>query len=127
MAHILLAEDEANIHTLINFRMRRLGHTITWVQDGGQALAAARANSPDLILLDVMMPVFDGFQVLKQLKADASLRDIPVIMLTARGHEKDVVGGIEGGADDYVVKPFSFPELIARVNAALARSTRGKQ
>ncbi|HEY3230315.1 MAG TPA: response regulator [Roseiflexaceae bacterium] len=124
MARILIAEDEANIFKLVSFRLKHLGHDVIWAQNGSQALEAAREQSPDLILLDVMMPVYDGFQVLKKLKADANTQPIPVIMLTARGHEKDVVTGIEGGADDYIVKPFSFPELIARVNAALARGTR---
>lgn len=121
MAHILLAEDEVNIYTLVSFRLKRLGHEITWTQDGEQALEVIRAHRPDLILLDVMMPGLTGFQVLKQIKADVELRDIPVIMLTARGRENDVADGIESGADDYIVKPFSFPELVARVNAALAR------
>jgi|SRR6266545_6221588 DNA-binding response OmpR family regulator len=124
MARILIAEDEANIFKLVSFRLKHLGHEVIWAQNGGQALEAAREQSPDLILLDVMMPVYDGFQVLKKLKADADTQPIPVIMLTARGHEKDVVTGIEGGADDYIVKPFSFPELIARVNAVLARRPR---
>jgi DNA-binding response OmpR family regulator len=124
MARILIAEDEANIFKLVSFRLKHLGHDVIWAQNGSQALEAAREQSPDLILLDVMMPVYDGFQVLKKLKADADTQPIPVIMLTARGHEKDVVTGIEGGADDYIVKPFSFPELIARVNAILARRTR---
>jgi DNA-binding response OmpR family regulator len=124
MARILIAEDEANIFKLVSFRLKHLGHEVIWAQNGGQALEAAREQSPDLILLDVMMPVYDGFQVLKKLKADADTQPIPVIMLTARGHEKDVVTGMEGGADDYIVKPFSFPELIARVNAVLARRPR---
>jgi DNA-binding response OmpR family regulator len=124
MAHILIAEDEANIWKLVNFRLQHLGHTMTWVEDGGAAFEAALQINPDLILLDVMMPVLDGFAVLKQIKADPRTRDIPVIMLTARGHEKDVVTGLSTGADDYVVKPFNFPELIARVNAALLRHQR---
>ena len=71
-----------------------------------------------------MLPIYDGFQVLRKLKADVQMQSIPVIMLTARGHEKDVVVGIEGGADDYIVKPFNFPELVARLNAVLARRPR---
>lgn len=124
MAHILIAEDEANIFKLVDFRLRNLGHHTTWAQDGGAAFDTAVQANPDLILLDVMMPVLDGFTVLKQLKADPRTRDIPVVMLTARGHEKDVVTGLGSGADDYVVKPFNFPELIARVNAALLRHQR---
>ncbi len=122
LARILIAEDEANIFQLVEFRLQRLGHEIFWAQDGEQALKLAGEHAPDVIMLDVMMPVLDGFQVLKRLKADPATRAIPVIMLTARGQESDIVSGIEGGANGYVVKPFSFPELIARVNAALASS-----
>src|SRR6266545_3466209 len=86
MARILIAEDEANIFKLVSFRLKHLGHDVIWAQNGSQAL-----------------------------KADADTQPIPVIMLTARGHEKYVVTFMDGGADDYSVKPFSFPELIARV------------
>ncbi|MFL5806787.1 MAG: response regulator transcription factor [Roseiflexaceae bacterium] len=124
MARILIVEDEANIFKLVSFRLKHLGHEVLWAQNGGQGLEVARAEMPDLILLDVMIPVYDGFQVLRKLKADTQTQPIPVIMLTARGHEKDVVTGIEGGADDYIVKPFNFPELVARLNAVLARRPR---
>lgn len=122
MARILIAEDEANIFQLVEFRLQRLGHEVLWAQDGEQALTLAVEHTPDLIMLDVMMPVLDGFQVLKRLKANPETKGMPVIMLTARGQESDIVSGIENGASGYVVKPFSFPELIARVNAALAQS-----
>jgi DNA-binding response OmpR family regulator len=124
MARILIVEDETNIFKLVSFRLKHLGHEVLWAQNGGQVLEVARAEMPDLILLDIMIPVYDGFQVLKKLKADTQTQPIPVIMLTARGHEKDVVTGIEGGADDYIVKPFNFPELVARLNAVLARRPR---
>jgi DNA-binding response OmpR family regulator len=124
MARILIVEDEANIFKLVSFRLKHLGHEVLWAQNGGEALELARAEIPDLILLDVMIPVYDGFQVLKKLRADTETQAIPVIMLTARGHEKDVVAGIERGADDYVIKPFSFPELVARMNAVLARRSQ---
>ena len=120
MARILIAEDETNIFELLEFRLTRLGHDVYWAQDGEVALRLAEELSPDVIMLDVMMPILDGFQVLKRLKANQITRATPVIMLTARGQELDIVSGIEGGASGYVVKPFSFPELIARVNAALA-------
>jgi DNA-binding response OmpR family regulator len=121
MARILIAEDEPNIYQLVEFRLQRLGHDVMWAQDGEQALEMAGKHMPDLVMLDVMMPVYDGFQVLKRLKSNDETRGLPVIMLTARGQETDIVSGIEGGAFGYVVKPFSFPELIARVNAALAQ------
>ena len=123
MALILLAEDEPDIFQLVKFRFQRLGHEIAWAQDGEEALAMARNRLPDLILLDVMLPLLDGHQVLQRLKADTDTAATPVIMLTARGQEADIVAGIEGGASGYVVKPFSFPELVARVNAALAQRT----
>lgn len=124
MARILVVEDEANIYKLVSFRLKHQGHEVLWAQNGEQGLTIARAERPDLILLDVMLPIYDGFQVLRKLKADVQMQSIPVIMLTARGHEKDVVVGIEGGADDYIVKPFNFPELVARLNAVLARRPR---
>src|SRR5207249_11306814 len=100
MARILIAEDEANIFKLVSFRLKHLGHEVIWAQNGGQALEAAREQSPDLILLDVLMPVFDGFQVLNKLKADVDTQPIPVVMLTARGRETDGASGIECGADE---------------------------
>jgi len=123
MARILIAEDEPHIFQLVEFRLQRLGHEIYWARVGEQALALAGAHAPDVIMLDVMMPILDGFQVLKRLKANPETKAMPVIMLTARGQESDIVSGIEGGASGYVVKPFSFPELIARVNAALAQGS----
>ena len=123
MALILLAEDEPDIFQLVKFRFQSLGHEIAWAQDGEEALAMARNRLPDLILLDVMLPLLDGHQVLKRLKADPDTTATPIIMLTARGQEADIVAGIEDGASGYVVKPFSFPELVARVNAALAQRT----
>jgi DNA-binding response OmpR family regulator len=121
VARILIVEDEANIIKLITIRLQRLGHTICSADNGVAAIERAREILPDLILLDVMIPVMNGFQVLQQLKADPATAPIPVLMLTARGHERDIVAGIEGGADDYIIKPFSFPELISRVSSALAR------
>jgi DNA-binding response OmpR family regulator len=124
VARILIVEDEANIVKLISIRLERLGHSINSADNGIAALDIAREITPDLILLDVMIPMLNGFQVLQRLKADPATAPIPVLMLTARGHERDIVAGLEGGADDYIVKPFSFPELIARVSTALARHGR---
>jgi DNA-binding response OmpR family regulator len=124
VARILIVEDEANIVKLISIRLERLGHSINSADNGVAALDIAREIPPDLILLDVMIPVLNGFQVLQRLKADPATAPIPVLMLTARGHERDIVTGLEGGADDYIIKPFSFPELIARVSTALARHGR---
>jgi DNA-binding response OmpR family regulator len=106
---------------MVEFKLKNLGHEVISATDGGQALDMVSTKKPDLVLLDVMMPVMDGFQVLEKLKAQEETKELPVIMLTARGQERDVVRGVETGADDYVVKPFSFPELIARVNRALSK------
>jgi DNA-binding response OmpR family regulator len=121
VARILIVEDEANIVSLIRLRLERIGHHVKSADNGIAALELAREFAPDLILLDVMLPVLNGFQVLERLKADPTTAATPVLMLTARGHESDIVAGIEGGADDYLIKPFSFPELIARVGTTLAR------
>ena len=121
MANILIVEDEANIVSLISIRLERLGHSINSADNGVAALDLVHEIKPDLILLDVMLPMLNGFQVLQQLKANPATAAIPVIMLTARGHERDIAAGLEGGADDYLIKPFSFPELIARVSTTLAR------
>ena len=120
MAQILIVEDEESIIKLIRIRLERLGHSINAADNGVTALEIARESLPDLILLDVMIPALNGLQVLQQLKADPTTAPIPVLMLTARGHEADIVAGLEGGADDYIIKPFSFPELISRVSSALA-------
>lgn len=120
MARILVAEDETYILKMLDFRLKGLGHEVISAADGGQALEFASRDKPDLILLDIMMPVMDGFQVLRKLKSQEATKNIPVIILTARGQEKDVVTGFGAGAADYVTKPFSFVELIARVNRVLA-------
>lgn len=119
MARILIADDEAHIIKMVEFKLHNLGHDVIVASDGGEAVEKATLMKPDLILLDVMMPVMDGFQALQKLKTQDETHDIPVIMLTARGQEHDVVTGFETGADDYVVKPFSFSELVARINHAL--------
>jgi DNA-binding response OmpR family regulator len=121
MARILVAEDEKQIADMIAFKLTNGGHQVIRAQDGEQALQLAASDPPDLIMLDAMMPVLGGFEVLRMLKANAALQSIPVIMVTAKGHERDVLSGLRGGAVDYVVKPFSLKELAARVEVALAR------
>ncbi len=122
MSKILVTEDEPYIYKMLEFRLNTLGHEISLATDGEQALALVGSQRPDLVLLDVMMPVMGGFQVLRKLKEDDDTSDIPVIMLSAKGQEKDIVTGLEHGAFDYITKPFSFPELIARIDRALAAS-----
>ena len=120
MSRILVAEDEPYILSMLEFRLKSLGHEIIRAVDGREALEFATTENPDLVLLDVMMPVMDGLQVLRNIKSQEETKNIPVIMLTAKGQDKDIVTGIETGAVDYVTKPFSFAELLARVNRALA-------
>jgi DNA-binding response OmpR family regulator len=122
MAKILVAEDEKQIADMIAFKLTNGGHKVIQAQDGEQAIILAARELPDLILLDVMMPVLNGFEVLRRLKGDPALRSMPVIMVTAKGHERDVLNGLRTGAVDYVVKPFSLKELAARVELALRKA-----
>ena len=121
MAKILVAEDEKQIADMIAFKLTNGGHKVIHAQDGEQAMTLAMTELPDLILLDVMMPGLNGLEVLRRLKGDPALRAVPVIMVTAKGHERDVLNGLRGGAADYVVKPFSLKELAARVDLALRK------
>jgi DNA-binding response OmpR family regulator len=121
MAKILVAEDEKQIGDMIAFKLTNGGHQVIRAQDGEQAVALAASELPDLILLDAMMPGLSGFEVLRRLKGDPALRAVPIIMVTAKGHERDVLSGLRGGAVDYVVKPFSLKELAARVDLALRK------
>lgn len=121
MAKILVAEDEKQIADMIAFKLTNGGHQVIRAEDGEQAVNLAAREFPDLILLDAMMPGLSGFEVLRRLKGDPTLRSVPVIMVTAKGHERDVLSGLRGGAVDYVVKPFSLKELAARVDLALRK------
>lgn len=121
MAKILLAEDDKQIGDMISFKLSNSGHQIVRAEDGEQAVKLVTRERPDLILLDAMMPGLSGFEVLRRLKTDSNVRSIPVIMVTAKGHERDVLTGLRGGAIDYIVKPFSLKELSARVELALRR------
>jgi two-component system response regulator VicR len=115
---ILVIEDEKAIADIIKFNLEKEGHTVETAYDGEDGVKKAFSINPDLILLDIMMPKKDGFQVLKEVRAKSQ---VPVIMLTAKEEEVDKVLGLELGADDYVVKPFSMRELMARVKANLRR------
>jgi DNA-binding response OmpR family regulator len=118
---IVLAEDEPQIARLVEFKLKKEGYQVVWKENGEEALKAIKADRPDLILLDVMMPVMDGYEVLRQIKEDENLRNIPVIMLTARAQERDVVKGIDSGVEDYITKPFHPAELVARIKRTLAK------
>jgi two-component system response regulator MtrA len=121
-AHVLVAEDDEMQAELIRRSLLAEGHTATVVHDGRAALDAARRVAPDLVVLDLMLPLIDGFGVCRVLRRDA---DIPVVMLTARSDEDDVLLGLELGADDYITKPYSPRELMARIRTVLRRSGRG--
>ena len=118
-ARILLVEDDASIREITALGLESDGFRVETAADGDEALTRFRAGRPDLVLLDVMLPKRDGFEVCRTIRAESS---VPVIMLTARTETIDVVVGLESGADDYVTKPFEMPELVARVRAALRRA-----
>ena len=119
--HILVIEDEEDILALVHYNLSKEGYKVATAVSGEEGLKAARANPPDLVLLDLMLPGMDGLDVCRALKKDSSLVNIPVIMMSAKGEEADVVTGLELGADDYVTKPFSPRILISRVRAVLRR------
>jgi two-component system alkaline phosphatase synthesis response regulator PhoP len=118
---ILVADDEEDILELVAYNLTRDGYRVECVMTGEQALKQARADVPDLIVLDLMLPGVGGLDVCKILKNDPKTSSIPVVMLTAKGEEADIVAGLELGADDYVTKPFSPRVLVARIRAVLRR------
>lgn len=122
---ILVVDDEASIRELLSFNLKKNGYSVETAADGREALA--KAAGMDLVLLDIMLPEVDGLEVCRRLKADPQTSGIPIIMLTAKAEEIDRVLGLELGADDYVVKPFSMRELLARVKAVLRRSAKDSQ
>jgi two-component system alkaline phosphatase synthesis response regulator PhoP len=119
--HILVVEDEEDILELLRYNLAKEGFRVTGVVSGEEALRTARSQPPNLIVLDLMLPGMDGLTVCRELKQDAKTRETPVIMLTAKGEEADIVAGLELGADDYVTKPFSPRVLLARLRAVLRR------
>lgn len=119
--HILIVEDEEDIAELLEYNLDRQGYQPESVGTGEDGLQLAREAMPDLILLDLMLPKLSGIEVCRSLKADAETAKIPVIMLTAKGEEEDIVAGFDAGADDYVTKPFRPKVLLARVKAVLRR------
>ncbi len=119
---ILIVEDEKPIREMIAFGLRRAGFDVLEAEDCKAARARIADRRPDLLLVDWMLPDMSGLELTRSLKRDKDTREVPVIMLTARADEQDKVSGLEGGADDYVTKPFSARELLARINAVLRRS-----
>lgn len=122
MAKVLVIEDDTHIWKLIEYKLKKEKHELTWASDGLKALEILETFKPDLILSDVMVPYMDGIQILKKIKSNEDLKNIPVIMLTSKAQEKDIIKGLELGAQDYMAKPFSPTELILRVNMALKLS-----
>lgn len=120
MKRLLVAEDDLDIARLVQFQLQFSGYEVTLAPDGSEALKMARKEPPDLILVDWMMPVMDGLQTVKALKADPSLRHIPVILMTARAQGHDIQAGISAGAAAYLVKPFPLEQLISTIREVLA-------
>ncbi|MEM9881794.1 MAG: response regulator transcription factor [Planctomycetota bacterium] len=119
---ILLVEDERDLLELLRYNLEREGYAVATAETGEDGLKLVRQSPPDLILLDLMLPAMDGLEVCRSLKASHATSDIPVVMLTAKGEETDVVRGLELGADDYITKPFSPRILLARIKAVLRRA-----
>ena len=124
---ILIIEDEPDILEVIQYNLEREGHKVVACRNGEQGLSRIRTDNPDLVILDLMLPGMDGVEVCRQVKADPITRAIPVIMVTAKSEESDVVLGLGIGADDYISKPFSPRELVARVKVVLRRGPLREQ
>jgi DNA-binding response OmpR family regulator len=119
MKRVLIADDEPNIVLSLEFLVTQAGYEIRVARDGAEALAAVREWRPDLVLLDIMLPLKDGFEVCQQIRDDPAIRDTKVIMITAKGREVEVAKGMAVGADAYVTKPFSTKELVALIRQML--------
>lgn len=122
MVKVAIIEDEQGLQTILKYNLENEGYQSFGVIDGKKALDAITAENPDLILLDWMLPHVSGLEICKQVRQNHELRHIPILMLTARGDEADKVSGLSIGADDYMTKPFSVPELMARIKALLRRA-----
>ena len=120
---ILVVDDEIYIVHILDFSLGMEGYEVITALDGEQAVEKARAEKPDLIVLDIMMPKLDGYETCKRLKADPETKDVPVILLSAKGRNVDQKVGFEVGADDYITKPFSPRKLVERINAILGHGT----
>jgi DNA-binding response OmpR family regulator len=123
--NILVVEDEKDIQELIRYNLSSESYRVTCVGSGEDGLKTARSQLPDLMVLDLMLPGVDGLEVCRKMKQDATTEHIPIIMLTAKGDESDIVTGLELGADDYVTKPFNLKVFVTRVRAVLRRSKSG--
>jgi two-component system phosphate regulon response regulator PhoB len=122
--HILVAEDDETILELIRYNLEKEGYRVSLYSSGEKALLAAGIDVPDLVLLDILLPGIDGIQVCKLLRGEEKTRQVPIIMVTAKGEEQDIIEGLEIGADDYITKPFSPRVMLARIQAVLRRKQR---
>lgn len=120
-AHVLVVEDEEDILQLVEYNLLKEGYTVSCARTGEEGLRLARDEKPDLVLLDLMLPGIDGHEVCRALRREAATEKVPIVMLTAKGEEADVVAGLEQGADDYITKPFSPKVLVARIRTVLRR------
>ena len=120
-AHIFVVEDEKPILTLLTYNLEKEGYKVSSSSNGEEALSVIKEKKPDLVLLDWMLPDLSGIKICQYLKQDEKVKNIPIIMLTAKGEEEDKVKGLNTGAEDYMTKPFSFPELLARIKSLLKR------
>ena len=123
--HVLVVEDEDALATLLQYNLEKEGYEVAAAGDGEEALMLAEENTPDLVLVDWMLPKVSGIEVCRRLRGRQETANVPIIMLTARGEETDRVRGLDTGADDYIVKPFSMTELFARLRAVLRRIRPG--
>ena len=121
MAKILIAEDEPDIRELVAFMLRFAGYEVVAASNGEEAVQAATRDVPDLVLMDVRMPRMTGYDACKLMKADPALHDVPVVFLSAKGQESEIQSGLEAGAEEYLLKPFSPDELTNRVQAILSK------
>lgn len=123
--HILVVEDEDALATLLQYNLEKEGYLVSVAGDGEEAMMLVEENNPDLVLVDWMLPKVSGIEVCRRLRGRQESRNVPIIMLTARGEEADRIRGLDTGADDYVVKPFSMTELFARIRAVMRRIRPG--
>lgn len=119
---VMIVEDEAALVTMLRYNLEKEGFRVSEASDGEEALTVVEESSPDLILLDWMLPMMSGIEVCRQLRRKPNTKDVPIVMITARGEEQDKIRGLNTGADDYITKPFSMPELMARIRALLRRA-----
>jgi two-component system alkaline phosphatase synthesis response regulator PhoP len=124
---ILVVDDEEDILELLKYNLSREGYQVSCTTSGEKTLNLVKTETPDLILLDLMLPGMDGLEVARRLKDNPNTKNVPIVMLTAKGEEADIVTGLELGADDYITKPFSPRILLARVRAVLRRKEKGSQ